>query len=408
MKSFARITIALAVLLLALPTAGRADGGGSAARWRVMELPGTGSWFEGRMSDQPGSVPGHQRGSALGRGSAFGNGHYSIYLLNLTPGADYTLGLRYPADSRTRLAVTLFDRWPGDPQAKRYQLSTGPVVLTNPDRIEYRWRIGVSGRSRGNLAFAVVQAAPGIAGANGRFRHFMYLTTPAIQPKNRIGTGITYLRGPSDLFLPQQTGVVEYVIEYPYSARDYNTRGGDHRGNKGDLIRNGDFRRDVREWDVFSDGSDPAAGDHVAFGDDGVRIWSGKEPVPSGVRQTIRRDVQHAESLILGMELRIDRDSDASVHTDAAALELTVCYLDSEGKNYCGADAYRVKFTTHRVGRGAKETIRVNKGEWFPFQDELMDLDPRPQVVKSVAIAGASGPRQDVWIRQVHLIERGN
>ena len=396
-RSQAIMIAALLIAAMTLPTHANSD---RQNKGRVTLLPATSEWFEGGSD--------YRQGSALSRQGTFGNGHRAVYLMKLAPGVDYTLGLRYPADSRAKPAVTLFDRWPGDPQAKRYKLSTGPLVLTNPDWIEYRWRIAVSGRSRGNLAFAVVEAKPGFSGSRGRFRHFVYLATPAIQPKNRLGTGITYLRGPSDLMLAEASGIVQYVVEYPYERSGSRHEHRDYGRNGDDLINNGDFRRGIQEWDVFSEGSDPAAGDHVAFGDDGLRIWNGGEPVPSGVRQTIRRDVQNAESLVLEMELRIDQDSDASAHTDAAALELTVCYLDSEGKDHCGEDAYRVSFTTHRVGRGAEKIVRANKGEWFQFQDELMDLDPSPQVVKSVAISGARGLRQDVWIRQAHLIERGN
>ena len=406
MKSFARITIALAVLLLALPTAGRADGGGSAARWRVMELPGTGSWFEGRMSDQPGSVPGHQRGSALGRGSAFGNGHYSIYLLNLTPGADYTLGLRYPADSRTRLAVTLFDRWPGDPQAKRYQLSTGPVVLTNPDWIEYRWRIGVSGRSQGNLAFAVVQAGPGIAGANGRFRHFMYLTTPAIQPKNLLGSGITYLRGPSDLMLPEQVDTTMYVVEYPF----HPGRGGTPYGHEraGNLIRNGDFKRSLDDWKLLSSDKDQGAVGTVAVGRNGLRL-AGIEPgKQAGVRQDLRRYVGDAGSVLLSATLLFDQQTSGQKAGGEGAplLAVSLCYVDVKGGRHCGDAAYR-RYFTPAAGRSERDNVvPVGVGRWYSFEDDLMDVSPKPEVIESVNIEGINLPGSEAWVGFISLTAR--
>ena len=158
---------------------------------------------------------------------------------------------------------------------------------------------------------------------------------------------------------------------------------------------------------MFSDRGDAAAVDHVASGREGLRIWSDGEAFRSGVRQTIQRDVRDAGSLVLEMDLRIDKDPGASSVGVAAAVELTVCYLDAEGKDHCGDEAYSAKFTAHRLAGRGDGTIRVSKGEWFLFEDELMDLDPRPQVIKSVTVAGGQSPGQDAWIRQIHLTERG-
>lgn len=397
MSRVIRIAIVSAMFLLVLPGAGKAEPLRNTGQWRVMELPTTGNWFEGRT--------GYSSGSPLSRGSALEKGYYSIYLLNLNPGSSYTLGLRYSSDVRNKPSVLLYDRWPLDPKARRYKLPMGPVVRTNPGKIEYRWRLGVSGRSQGDLAFIVVAAHSGLTGAKGPFRHFMYLTTPAVQPKNRFGTGITYLRGPSDLLLPQSRGVVEYIIEYPYRDADSDNYRLENRRSGDDLINNGDFSRGLRGWEMFSERGESFAADHMAFGREGLRIWSGEEAVPSGVRQAIQRDVQDAGSLVLGVELRIDQDPKASLHTDVPTLELTICYLDAEGKDHCGGEAYRAGFTAHRPAPRANGTIQVNIGKWFFFQDELMNLDPEPQVIRSVTLAGGQSPGQEVRIRYVHLTE---
>lgn len=399
MNPVARITLVLAVFLLVLPIAGRSEQGRHPSQQRALQLPATGQWYEGLGFDQA--------GTSLGRGGPLGNGYTTIYLANLEPGLDYTLGLRYPADTRNKIAVELFDRWPYDPKARRFKLAMGPVVRTDPDQIEYRWRLGVSGRSQGNIAFVVVQAGSRGVGSANRFRHFMYLTTPAIRPMNQVGTGITYLRGPSDLLLHRTTGPVEYVIEYPYERTGSRHYRQDEWRADGDLIFNGDFRQGLQGWDVFSEQGDAAAVDHVATGREGLRIWGNGQALRSGVRQMIQRDVQGVDSLVLEMDLRIIKDSRVISGDAAAAAELIVCYLDAEGKNHCGDKAYRVRFTTHRLARRGDGTVRVKAGEWFPFQDELMNLDPRPRVIKSVAITGGQSPGQSAWISQIHLTERG-
>lgn len=398
-----RVAVPLLVLLLALPFSGKAGpdrAGSHASQRRVWQLPATGKWFEGQRF--------YRSETPLDRARPFGNGSNTVYLAQLEPGLDYTLGLRYPADAGHDLSVEFFDRWPFDPGAQRYKLPMGPVLRTDPDWIEYRWRVGVSGRSQGNLAFITLEAKPrGVARAD-RFRHFMYLVTPAVKPMNQLGTGITYLRGPSDLFLPQWTGQVQYVVEYPYGGRGPDSRPGEYQRSGRELIRNGDFHRGLQGWEMFSVGEDTSAEDHVAFGKEGLRIWSDEQAVRAGVRQTIQRDVQDVGSLTLGLDLRIDKDLGVSSHADKAAVELVICYLDTGGKDHCGDEAYRAGFTARRLARWADSTVLVKAGEWFHFEDELMDVDPRPQVIKSVTIAGGQDPGQDARIRQVNLTERGS
>jgi hypothetical protein len=365
----------------------------------VWQLPASGKWYEGQRllrADTP-----------LRRASSLGGGRSAIYIADLEPGQSYTLGLRYPADSKFDPAVSLFDRWPMDPQSKRHKLPMGPVVRTDPEWTEYRWRLGVSGRSQGNLAFVAVQGSSRTAVSAGPFRHYIYLVTPAVQPKNSFGTGATYLAGPSDLFLPRSTGPVQYIVEYPYAGYRPADHGDYNRKTNGNLIFNGKFRQGLQGWEMFSRKGIEAAADHVATGADGLRIFSSGEPLLAGVEQAIQRDVQTAGSLVLGMELRIGSSARIINGNPGSPAELSVCYLDTEGGDRCGDDAYRILFTTERQNRPGDGTVRVNKGQWFSFEDELMDLDPRPQMIKSVSISGGRIKGKDAWIRQVYLIERG-
>lgn len=400
MNPVVRNTIALAVFLMVLPIAGRADQGRHPSQRRALQLPATGQWYEGQ---------GFKREStALDRSASLGNGYNIIYLADLEPGLDYTLGLRYPADAGHELSVDLFDRWPFDPKAKRFKLSMGPVVRTDPDWIEYRWRLSVSGRSLGNVAFISVEARPRGVGPANRFRHFMYLTTPAVRPMNQFGTGITYLRGPSDLLLPQTTNAVGYVIEYPYEQAGSRHNRQNERRSDGDLIFNGDFQKGLQGWEMFSEGEEPGAGSRVAVGDDGLRLRSEDPEARQGVRQAIQRYVRNAHSLRLTAGLRMDSGSSKRFRKkgEPAVVEISICYQDTEGAKHCDASAYRRTFTTDSTPLQAGEVIRAAEGERYLYEDELMDLDPRLDVVESISITG-EGPRDsEAWIDAVHLIVR--
>jgi len=235
----------------------------------------------------------------------------------------------------------------------------------------------------------------------------MYLVTPAVKPMNQFGTGITYLRGPSDLLLRESTGAVEYALEDPYQTTGTPLDGPNEWRPASGLIFNGDFAQGLEGWEMFSDDEDSAASDHLATGRDGLRLWSGRQAAPSGVRQAVQRDVQSARSLALVMTLRIDRESKQVAGTGAAAMELAICYVDDEGADHCGPGAYRVRFSTRSALEGPEGSVHAEAGLWFTFEDELMDLDPRPRVVKSVSITGGLGPEQDAWVRRIQLIEQG-
>ncbi|NOY86751.1 MAG: hypothetical protein GXP52_05575 [Deltaproteobacteria bacterium] len=398
MNRVIRITIVLAMSLLVLPGAGKAGPLRNTGQWRVMELPTTGNWFEGRAGYRP--------GFALGRGSAFGKGRYSIYLLELAPGSSYTLGLRYSSGVKNKPSVLLYDRWPLDPSARRYKLPVGPVMRTDPGKIEYRWRLSVSGRSRGNLAFVVVQAGAGIAGAKGRFRHFMYLTTPAVQPKNRLGTGITYLRGPSDLMLGEPSPDIQYLVEYPFSRA--GNRGDREHRVAGELIDNGDFSRGLRHWELFSGNGESGDSGRVSVGNEGLRLGNEDTGDIAGVRQTVKWYVGDIHSLVLAAGLRIDRGKSGRFQQvdDPPVLQIAVCYADEEKREHCADDAYIREFTTDGGAQSNARFTRVENGRWHNFEDDLMGLSPRPDVIESVSITGLGLKNSEAWVQSISLVAR--
>lgn len=392
--------VMIAVLLVAAMTLPAHANSYWQGKGRVSLLPATSEWFKGRMDYQP--------GSAMNRNGAFGRGYNTIYLVDLAPGADYTLGLRYPANSKSKPSVLLFDRWPMDPKAKHYKLPMGPVLLTNLEKIEYRWRLAVSPRSKGRLAFLLVEAKPGFSGPADPFRYFIYLTTPAISPIRQIGEGITYLRGPSDLMLAEPSQTAEYIVEYPYrrTGPDQDHRSG--RRSEGNLISNGRFDKGLEGWEVLPGNSATETSGRVAVGNEGLRLWSDDPEARPGVRQTISRYIQDASSLRLTAELKIDSEPSGRFRDnhETPALEITICYQDKRGTEHCGESAYRQVFSTIRNPQQTEQLIKVKEGKWYRFEDELMDLDPRPVVIESIRLAGKGLKGSEAWIESVYLTAR--
>ncbi len=388
----------IAVLLTAamtLPAHGRSD---QQNRGRVTLLPATSEWFEGRSD--------YRQGSALSRQGTFGNGHRAVYLMELAPGVDYTLGMRYPADSARKPSVLLFDNWPGEPGAKRYKFPMGPVVRTNYEKVEYRWRLAVSPRSEGSLAFIVVESKKSFSGQDGPFRYSLYLTTPSLSPMHQVGEGITYLRGPSDLMLSGQVDTVRFVVEYPYS-RKHDKRRPD-RDYEGNLIRNGDFRRGLRSWETVSSDRKSVVSGQVSVGDEGLHLGNVDPGEFAGVRQSIKRYVKDARSLLLTSDLRLDRPAsrDLLQSGDSPILQISICYVDEKGGEHCGKDAYRRNFTTTGRRSERSQSIEVENGRWYRFEEEIMDLSPRPGVIESVSITGIGLKDSEAWVDSISLVVR--
>lgn len=362
---------------------------------RAILLPVTSQWYEGTAD--------HQHGSALSRQGTFGNDNRSVYLMELAPGTDFTLGMRYPAVSHQKPHVALFDRWPGEAGAKRYKLPMGPALKTNYEKIEYRWRFAVSPRSEGSLAFLVVDSRQSFSGKEGPFRYSLYLTTPSISPMKQMGEGITYLRGPSDLMLPGQIDAALYSVEYPYSRK-----GMGRRDREGELIRNGDFRRGLKSWKTVSSGTKSDAGGQVSVGNDGLRLSNVGPDEFAGVRQSIKRYVRDALSLLFTSELRFDRPAsrDLEKNDESPNLQISICYVDEKGVERCGKKAFRTNFIITDRRSESSQSIEVENGRWYRFEEELMNFDPRPEVIVSVSIVAVGLKDSEAWIDSISLVVR--
>lgn len=387
-----RFMTAVLVVTTALGVPGHA-GPARLERGRVVALPATAQWFQ--------APEGRRQGLAFARQAPAGIDNRAVYLLELTPGADYTLGLRYRAEGLQKPVVRLYSNWPGDPGAKSYKFPTGPVVRTDPAKVEYRWRLSVSPRSQGNLAFLAVEFGNGFSGREGSSGYALYLATPAARPENLLGTGITYLRGPSDLMLSGQVDTAAYVVEFPYSGGwDNGHRGGRHSG---DLIINGDFSRGLEGWEMLSSGE--SNGGQVSVGKSGLHLGNIAPGTFAGVRQPLKRYIGDAGSLWLAAALMFDGREGGRDLTrgEAPVLEIGICYVDVEGRRHCGEDAYRRSFIPDLGQRENEDARAIGSGRWFRFEDEITALSPKPEVLESVIIKGFNLSAIEAWVDPIAL-----
>ncbi len=378
--------IVLVLGLTSVPGPGLAD----SRPWRVVKLPGSGGWFDGPTMGRSAEI--------LKRGDAYG--YYSLYLLELIPGVDYTLGLRYSSAVTDKPSVILFDRWPQEAAAKSYRLPVGPVVRTNYVKTEFRWRLGVSSRSKGRIAFLAVGAQTGISGPAIPFRHSLYLTTPAISPIHQPGEGITYLRGPLDLSLAPANEPVEYLVEYPYE-RPYSRAGrDDQRRMEPNLIRNGDFSQGLVDWQLL-----PATAEGVGVFNGKLRIWSHETSATAGVIQQIDAVAKNRKAAQLSMEIMIAAQTAPSRSGGPCPLTLSLCYEDTAGMTHCGETAFRRDFGLQRgaAQNQPRDIVFLPSNEWFQYIFDFMTLKPNLRRLISVELSGNGAPERDAWVKEIRI-----
>lgn len=357
---------------------------------KVRGISANGHWIDAPDSYRPNSH--RHRGSGAWQGP-------SLYLLELTPGEDYTLGLRYPAALAGKPRITLFDRWPQDSGAKSYKLATGPVVRTSYEKIEYRWRLAVSSRSQGRFAFLLVDPQPGITGSEKPFRYALYLTTPAISPLHQTGEGITYLRGPQDLLLPPGEGG-NYVVEYPsidtYPLEDMWPPSSDEPN----LVRNGDFSQGLAGWQLW-----PEGGEGVGLFEGKLRIWSQDSSAASGIVQKIDAKLPGVDSLKLSLDILITAQAEATGPAGPSPLQLALCYEDTQGATRCGKNAFRLNFALQLddARTSLPSVVNLPQNEWTHYNLDLGILGLNLRRLINIELSGNGAPRREAWVQNVKI-----
>ncbi|RMG53863.1 MAG: hypothetical protein D6717_10500 [Gammaproteobacteria bacterium] len=359
-------------------------------------LPATGVWHDRIVA--PGAA-----GRLYPADAA--NGLYSaVYVAEVLPGENYDLGLRLRSDLNTRVRVSVYDRWPFAPEARRYELPMGPVVRTASPEVEFRWHLGISPGSEGSRLYVLFETEPRGAGAMHGLRYALYLARVPRRPMNTRGRGITYLAGPQGLVLaegPQDPRVVLVVA----SGADAPVPEQPGEQWTPSLVRNGSFRRGMEGWTLISEGESSRAGSRVAVDEAGLIIRGDGSAGTVGVRQAVHRKVTEGRPLMLRIAVRLDgeaRDRDTDV---GVPLEVAVCYLDARDQEHCGSRAYRRRFVTRERPGGSGEVISIPHGAWYEYEDDLGRLPEPPLVVKSVSITGGGVPGLIARVKNVWLVQ---
>lgn len=338
----------------------------------------------------------YRTGSPLDRGLNVGTGYVALYVIEVVPGAQYTLQLKAP-HSLQRIRAYVVDRWPGDTGARRMALPTGPAMIAPHARhVTYRWRIGVAARSPGNLLYLLVRY-PRDPGRRLELAPKIIVFSPPISPMHDIGHGVTYLQGPGELMLSDDAMTAPAMLPAEMSGHFDDAQPG--WPSSGDLVSNGRFAAGLKNWTPIHVGQQGAR--EPTVDSEGLRLLP-----DTGVSQQLDADVAHDDALVLRAYLRVERASGA--RDGHPGLTITVCYQDGLGRRHCGDNAYRSLFYVADMPEKASGASRsqekmVPNGRWYRFKVNLMDVTPKPIHIESISLLGPAHAGR-AQVREVHLL----
>ena len=343
----------------------------------------------------------------LSRGFHFPSGYSALYLAEVMPGREYTLGFSCPAENQ-KVAVSLFDRWPYAPGAKRVDLPAGPAVRTNYRMMEYLWRVSISPRSTSTLLYIVIEIGP-LDRTITSMPYAVFITTPPTRPLSIMGRGITFLQGPRNFVLVSERALVSYVVERPRPILDPSVL--PILPIPGDIIKNGWFKDGLNHWHPHRNYEVSQDVDSFSLHQEGLRIWSSSTREKEGILQIIDTDVMDAEVVILRADVRLTKQTLGGTGPDGgeAPVAIAICYEDVEGVDHCNDNAFWMGFYSLEPEEPNRSTNgqKVPEGLWYRYLVDLGQLDPRPKTIKYVSLEGSGWPEREGWVRDVHLIKRG-
>lgn len=337
--------------------------------------------------------------SPLNRGLHIQRGYIAVYAVEVLSGLQYTLQVT-ALHHLQGIRAYLYDRWPLLPGAHQIALPNGPVVLTpHTKHITYRWRLGISAHSTGNMLYIVVRS-PRNPGYRSRYELHVVLRSPPIAPHHILGHGITYLNGPRNFYLYGGAYPMSYALQpldLPKSSQELSDAAGFI-----DLVSNGLFRQGMKNW--LPDGT--AASDKMpSINAMGLRL-----PSNVGVGQELDADVEHADSVQLQIDFRLDPLADNNADSGkGSGLAIALCYRDRQGK-HCGANAHHILFHLSGKGGGAVTKLdgknrSIAAAQWYRYQIDLMNIKPKPVRIDSISLLSC-GSKGMASIREVHLFLR--
>ncbi len=354
----------------------------------------------------------HHRQQPLfaGNGFHYSTSYSSIYLVNTFPGS-YSLGFSYPAhDINIDPVVSLFDRWPYDPFARRYELPMGQKALGNRKYIEYRWNISISPSSTSSLLYIAVEVPAGLNGSI-YFPHDITISPQASSPMYSLEKGITYLQGPANMILAREgEAEVSYAVEK--AEQGFDTATLPLMPIKGDLVKNGSFRDGLSYWTPHRDRIPADDVKTFSLADGILKIRATIENTREGVMQEIGADVKGAASVILMADVMVKEQTQAGLGTKGtdAPVAIAVGYKDSSGGDNKTLVFYKGFYSLKPEDRdniSEGEGQLVLKDQWYRNIFDLMRLDPKPVYIEYISLEGSGWPAREGWIRDIHLIKSG-
>jgi hypothetical protein len=387
-----------AVLVSTVLVMGATEGRAHAeAAWQAYELPVDGHYYRGEINAR--------EDGPLGRGISV-HGREMVFMAHVMPGKAYTLGLRMPNKGRLRLAVSLYDRWPYESDAKSWRLQTGSALMSNRKHIEYQWRISTDPASTGNLLFMKVNVERPAKARRYRYPVYAFIVTPPVEPMRELGRGVTHLRGPSNLVLQTQAEQV-HIIRAIVPVESWDGPDEEVRNDINGLIPNGNFRDGLSRWKVFP-GYHDTGEIGVSVGRHGLRLWGEKESRLAGVEQTFDSPIiiKQGDRLVMDIRIRRQAQRDGFASLDDFPLRLDI--FCQPGSGHQGYNIYSRAFSVSAVKNKVlrKRVVKVPLNRWFHFESFPSGRSGPACRAKRIRLAGGGMPERNVWIRQVGVGNR--
>ncbi|MFN2367271.1 MAG: hypothetical protein ABR523_12550 [Desulfurivibrionaceae bacterium] len=348
--------------------------------------------------------------SPLDRNFHYATGRHLLYAVPVLPGQFYSFGLTFPSFNQ-EVAVSIYDRWPWAPGARRAQLPF-PAAIDPTGPFECLWRFGISPHSTGTRVYVVIEASSPLDRGRSYLPHTVFINNSAdMHSRGALGENVHFMEGPRAFQAVGNTGQMGAgpvtAMEVPaYSAQRVPPELQD-RPLPGDLLRNSRFRQGLSYWEPSQSAADSTTA-LAAVTADGLRLWSHEGRGRIRVTQQLAEDVRDASALFLRAQVKITRQTSPGLGAGREApVAISVCYEDAEGKDHCGENAFWQGFYVLKPSEEIPDRgQQVSPGLWYHFVTDLIQLESRPAVIKSIALEGSGWPKWEGWVKEVHLLKR--
>jgi hypothetical protein len=185
-----------------------------------------------------------------------------------------------------------------------------------------------------------------------------------------------------------------------------------------ELIRNGDLKN-LNDW-IIQQSMSPSNGRHEVFPEnDGIKFKNTEGNTRMGIMQILDVDVTNARNLILNAVVKADVQTLTGTGWQGreAPIEVTVTYTDVQGIKRVGlgsmanppesqADRMFWHGFYYAPPEGYSQTwhgTKVDQGQWYTFQFDLMTLRPQPKIIHAVGAGGSGWPVREGKVSSISL-----